>query len=74
MLGVADCRATVITPSEQTMPVTRNMEVIRRLQELVAPHIFTPRCVYDGRKNLYSTRALPFTEDTAEVRTWPLQG
>lgn len=62
------CPTLVLDPSEQKMPVVRNMEVIRRLQERVAPEIFTPRCVYDGRKNLYATRNLPFTDDRAEVR------
>lgn len=45
-----------------------NMELIRRLQFDVAPNIFTPRAVYDGRKNLFSIRELPFgDEGTREV-------
>jgi eukaryotic translation initiation factor 2C len=36
------------------------MELVRRLQEVVAPKIFSPPAVYDGRKNLFATRALPF--------------
>lgn len=57
-----------MTPSEQTLPIARNMEIIRRLQEDTAPQVFTPRCAYDGRKNLFSIRELPFTEGSAQVR------
>ena len=38
------------------------MEIIRRLQENVAPAIFTPPAVYDGRKNMFAPRLLPFEE------------
>ncbi|KIP10717.1 hypothetical protein PHLGIDRAFT_125407 [Phlebiopsis gigantea 11061_1 CR5-6] len=48
--------------SEQTLPIRANMDIIRRLQEQVAPETFTPRCVYDGRKNLFSIRQLPFSD------------
>ncbi|KAI0773448.1 ribonuclease H-like domain-containing protein [Irpex lacteus] len=51
-----------MTPSEQTNPLTLNMELIRHLQEVVAPHIFTPPAVYDGRKNMFARQKLPFTE------------
>lgn len=57
----------VLTPSEQTLPIKANMDVIRQLQQVTAPQVFTPRCVYDGRKNLFSIRRLPFTDDTATV-------
>ncbi|KAK0482092.1 argonaute-like protein [Armillaria luteobubalina] len=50
----------VIFPSEKTLPARLNMELIRELQSTTAPAIFTPRAVYDGRKNLFAARALPF--------------
>ncbi|KAI0092008.1 argonaute-like protein [Irpex rosettiformis] len=51
-----------MTPSEQTNPLTLNMELIRHLQEVIAPNVFTPPAVYDGRKNMFAIRELPFTE------------
>ena len=36
------------------------MDIIRNLQEHVSPDIFTPKGVYDGRKNFFITRRLPF--------------
>ncbi len=56
-----------MTPSEQTNPLTLNMELIRHLQEVVAPHIFTPPAVYDGRKNMFARQKLPFTEGSMTV-------
>ncbi|KAI0347251.1 argonaute-like protein [Trametopsis cervina] len=50
-----------ITPSEQSLPIKLNMDLIRQLQEVVSPQTFTPRAVYDGRKNMFVTRELPFT-------------
>jgi eukaryotic translation initiation factor 2C len=49
-----------ILPSEKVLPAKLNMELIRRLQTVVAPQVFTPRAVYDGRKNMFSMRELPF--------------
>ncbi|KAG6837428.1 hypothetical protein H0H93_009522 [Arthromyces matolae] len=50
----------VIFPSEKTLPARLNMDLIKELQLNVAPQIFTPRAVYDGRKNLFAARELPF--------------
>ncbi|KAI0719595.1 argonaute-like protein [Cerioporus squamosus] len=50
----------LISPSEKTLPARLNMEIIKRLQTEVAPQVFTPRAVYDGRKNLFAARELPF--------------
>jgi len=36
------------------------MELIKQLQTVVAPQIFTPRAVYDGRKNMFTIHDLPF--------------
>ncbi|KAL6309673.1 argonaute-like protein [Sparassis latifolia] len=55
----------VISPSEKTLPARLNMELIAKLQNVVAPEIFTPRAVYDGRKNLFAVRQLPFGESGA---------
>ncbi|GLB33868.1 putative argonaute family protein [Lyophyllum shimeji] len=52
----------VISPSEKTLPARLNMDLIRELQEKVAPQLFTPRGVYDGRKNLFAARELPLDE------------
>lgn len=58
--------ASVITPS--TMPARFNNELIKQLQSAVAPQIFTPRAVYDGRKNMFATRRLPLAgSDSQEV-------
>ncbi|KAI0702894.1 argonaute-like protein [Cytidiella melzeri] len=51
-----------ITPSEQSLPLKLNMDLIRHLQEVIAPQVFTPPAVYDGRKNMFAARELPFTE------------
>lgn len=55
-------------PSEKVLPARLNMDLIRQLQTVVAPEIFTPRAVYDGRKNLFAVRELPFPEGSKEVR------
>lgn len=52
-----------MSPSETGRPVRLNMAIIRRLQENVAPQVFTPRAVYDGRKNMFSASPLPFAND-----------
>ncbi|CAE6417203.1 unnamed protein product [Rhizoctonia solani] len=46
--------------TDEPKPIKWNHELIRILQERVAPGVFTPRAVYDGRKNLYASRRLPF--------------
>ncbi|KAI0677581.1 argonaute-like protein [Trametes maxima] len=46
--------------SEKVLPARVNMEIIERLQEVTAPQVFTPRAVYDGRKNMFAARELPF--------------
>ncbi|KAG6816930.1 hypothetical protein H0H87_001632 [Tephrocybe sp. NHM501043] len=50
----------VIFPSEKVLPARLNMDLVKALQHDVAPQIFTPRGVYDGRKNLFSARELSF--------------
>lgn len=45
------------------------MEIITTLQTRIAPQVFTPRAVYDGRKNLFAARELPFGDSSMmEVR------
>ncbi|KAI5893541.1 Piwi-domain-containing protein [Schizophyllum commune H4-8] len=52
----------VMKPSEKTTPERFTREMIKTLQQDVAPNVFTPKAVYDGRKNLYAARELPFPE------------
>ncbi|KAG9317399.1 argonaute-like protein [Chiua virens] len=54
----------VISPSEKTLPARLNMMLIRHLQTVDAPDVFTPPAVYDGRKNMFSPRELPFSPST----------
>lgn len=61
--------AVIIRPDEKTLLARLNMQIIDRLQTKFAPQVFTPRAVYDGRKNLFAARELPFGESrTQEVR------
>ncbi|KAA1466451.1 argonaute-like protein [Dentipellis sp. KUC8613] len=55
----------VISPSEKTLPASLNFEIIKTLQETVAPQVFTPRGAYDGRKNLFAASRFTFG-DSAE--------
>ena len=43
-----------MTPSEQTIPQRLTMQIMKKLQEVDQPQLFTPRAAYDGRKNLFS--------------------
>ncbi|RDB19427.1 Protein argonaute-2 [Hypsizygus marmoreus] len=45
-----------IIPS--TLPSRLNNELIKKLQAEVAVDIFSPKAVYDGRKNMFTTREL----------------
>ena len=58
----------VIDSGSKTFPARLNMEIIKRLQTVAAPDVFTPRAVYDGRKNMFAPRKLPLgPNDTREV-------
>ena len=57
---------SVILPSEKALPARLNMEIIARLQTVTAPQVFTPRAVYDGRKNMFAARELPFGPSKAQ--------
>ncbi|TFK75842.1 argonaute-like protein [Pluteus cervinus] len=57
----------VIYPVETVLPARVNMDLIKRLQADVAPQVFTPRAVYDGRKNLFALRELPFPDGSQEA-------
>ncbi|KAF5348341.1 hypothetical protein D9758_010939 [Tetrapyrgos nigripes] len=52
-------QSVLISPSEQTLPQRMNMEIIHAMQTIVAPDVFTPLAVYDGRKNMFAARELP---------------
>lgn len=56
----------MILPSEKALPARLNVEIIKTMQEVIAPQVFTPRAVYDGRKNLFAAHTLPFGQ-MAEV-------
>lgn len=64
----------VIIPGEQKNPARLNVELVKRLQFDVAPQVFTPRAVYDGRKNLYASHELRFANKASsqEVSTLEL--
>ncbi|TBU42174.1 argonaute-like protein [Dichomitus squalens] len=55
-----------ISPSEKPLPARLNMEIVKRLQYDIAPEIFTPRAVYDGRKNMFTSHELPFPDGAQE--------
>ncbi|KAF8579319.1 argonaute-like protein [Ramaria rubella] len=48
----------VIAPADKVLPARLNLDFIKQLQE-DRPDIFTPKAVYDGRKNLFAIRELP---------------
>ncbi|KAH8113254.1 argonaute-like protein [Phellopilus nigrolimitatus] len=58
--GVISHYDVVITPSEKTLPARLNMDLITHLQTYVAPNVFSPKAVYDGRKNLFAASTLKF--------------
>jgi eukaryotic translation initiation factor 2C len=62
----------VISPSEKALPARLNMDLIKHMQEVVAPDIFTPPAVYDGRKNLFAPRLLPFAGGATSQEVWIL--
>lgn len=47
------------------------MELIKRMQDN-NPNVFTPPAVYDGRKNMFASRLLPFANgaESQDVRTF----
>ena len=59
-----------ISSSNKTLPARFNMEIVEALQTKAAPEVFNPRVVYDGRKNIFSPRLLPFPSGSQEVGTF----
>ncbi|QRV87399.1 argonaute-like protein [Ceratobasidium sp. AG-Ba] len=53
--------------ADNIMPAKFNMDLIRVLQERVAPAVFTPRAVYDGRKNLFASRRLRLSGENSQT-------
>ncbi|KAG8737204.1 hypothetical protein FRC10_008469 [Ceratobasidium sp. 414] len=49
------------------VPAKFNMDLIRVLQERVAPTVFTPRAVYDGRKNMFASRRLRLSGGDSQI-------
>ncbi|RPD71863.1 argonaute-like protein [Lentinus tigrinus ALCF2SS1-7] len=62
----------LIDSENKTLPARLNMEIIRRLQTVAAPDVFTPPAVYDGRKNMFAPRQLPLGPDDTREFTFPL--
>ncbi|RPD63356.1 argonaute-like protein [Lentinus tigrinus ALCF2SS1-6] len=59
----------VIDGGNKTLPLRLNMEIVKRLQKVVAPEVFTPPAVYDGRKNMFAPRQLSLgPTDAQEVK------
>ncbi|KAG8684264.1 hypothetical protein FRC11_012391, partial [Ceratobasidium sp. 423] len=56
--------------TDEPKPLKWNHELIRALQERTAPAIFTPRAVYDGRKNLFASRRLPFAGGSGDTQSF----
>ncbi|KAI0677583.1 argonaute-like protein [Trametes maxima] len=56
----------VSSSSGKVLPTRLNMEIIERLQKTIAPQVFTPRAVYDGKKNMFAARQLPFDGQSQE--------
>ncbi|KAK7458844.1 hypothetical protein VKT23_009853 [Stygiomarasmius scandens] len=63
----------VISP-EQALPQKMNMEIIHELQTNVAPDVFTPPAVYDGRKNMFAIRELPLGPNGSQEFNVTLHG
>jgi hypothetical protein len=40
---------------------------MKTLQERLEPNIFSPKGVYDGRKNLFTTKRLPFGDSDSRT-------
>ncbi|CAE6444858.1 unnamed protein product, partial [Rhizoctonia solani] len=56
--------------TDDPKPVKWNFDLIGVLQEQVAPAVFTPRAVYDGRKNLFASRHLPLAGGDGNTQTF----
>ncbi|KAL1702475.1 Piwi domain-containing protein [Schizophyllum commune] len=54
--------------SEKTLPIRRNMELFKQLQNEIAPTVFTDKVSYDGRKNFYASYRLNIPDDAAEFQ------
>uniref|UniRef100_D8PXF5 Argonaute-like protein n=1 Tax=Schizophyllum commune (strain H4-8 / FGSC 9210) TaxID=578458 RepID=D8PXF5_SCHCM len=54
--------------SEKTLPIRRNMELFKQLQNEIAPNVFTDKVSYDGRKNAYASYRLNIPNDAAEFQ------
>ena len=53
--------------SAKRYPIPLNFDIIRALQERIAPAMFTPKGVYDGRKNFFSTSYYSFGDSEKVV-------
>ncbi|KAG8735363.1 hypothetical protein FRC10_010682 [Ceratobasidium sp. 414] len=53
--------------ADRSLPAKFNMDLIRVLQERIAPTVFTPRAAYDGRSNMFASRRLPLAGRDAQI-------
>ena len=56
-----------MVPDEQKLPLRLTMQIMKKLQEVDHPQIFTPRGAYDFRKNLFCPRELPLPNGSQTV-------
>ena len=59
------------SPSNKPLPARFNMELVETLQMKIAPEVFTTRVVYDGRKNIFSTKLLQFPSGSESQEVYP---
>ncbi|QRV72448.1 argonaute-like protein [Ceratobasidium sp. AG-Ba] len=59
--------ASTEVQTDRIMPAKFNMDLIRVLQERIAPTVFTPRAAYDGRKNLFANHRLPLSNGDSQI-------
>lgn len=59
-----------VISAEKTLPRAMTMDLIKKLQDHVAPEIFgDTRAVFDGRKSLFAPAELKLGGDSREVCT-----
>ena len=58
----------VITPELRNR--ARAIEIVDQLQNHVAPHVFQPPAIFDGRANLFSTHRLGLSNGNSGNVRW----
>ncbi|QRW00807.1 protein argonaute 3 [Ceratobasidium sp. AG-Ba] len=57
---------------DRALPARANVETMKTLQERLEPNIFTPKGVYDGRKNLFTTKKLALGDNDTRIFEMPM--